>query len=154
MGSAIQIDHQPSRYRPISLLYGGGKLLGRLLLEQHILRVNALSDFQFSFRRFRSTTDVIEEVLKTTRAAGRGAARNRHLCVVVTLDVKNTFNTAPWRLIDEALRRSLASEYMIGILRSYMSDRKLLVGEGPSPDWPSLPVTCSVPQGSVLGPTL
>lgn len=33
--------------------------------------------------------------------------QNRHLCVVVTLDVKNAFNTALWTLIDAALHRRL-----------------------------------------------
>lgn len=148
---------QSSSYRPISLLDGCGKLLERLLLnrlEQHVQKVDALSDFQFGFRRCRSTTDALEEVLKTARAVGRGAVQNRHLCVVVTLDVKNAFNTAPWRLIDEAIRRTSAPEYMVGMIRSYMSDRKLLVGEDPFADGSSLPVTCGVPQGSVLGPML
>jgi len=67
----------------------------------------------------------------------------------VTIDVKNAFNTAPWRLIDAALRRCATPDYIINIQRSYMDNRELIVGENDR-----LPVTCGVPQGSVLGPTL
>lgn len=35
-----------------------------------------------------------------------------------------------------------------------MSERKLLIGEDRTSAGSSLPVTCDVPQGSVLGPTL
>jgi len=123
-------------------------------LEAHIEGVGALSSRQFGFRRCRSTTDAIEEVLKAARKAGRGAVQNRHLCAVVTLDVKNAFNTVPWKLIDESLQRSSVPEYLIKILRSYMSDRKLLIGGDVDAEGQSLEVTCGVPQGSVLGPTL
>jgi len=77
---------QPSSYRQISLLDGLGKLLEQLILnclKAHIERSGALSSLQFRFRRFRSTTDAIEE----------------------------------------SLQRSLVSEYLIRILRSYMSER-------------------------------
>jgi len=144
--------NEPSSYRPISLLDGSGKVLERLLLERlisHIDSVGALSSLQFGFRRSRSTMDAIHQVLCAARAAGRGAVQNRDLCILVTIDVKNAFNTAPWQLIDAALRRCATPDYMINILRSYMDNRELIVGENDR-----LPVTCGVPQGSVLGPTL
>lgn len=143
---------EPLSYRPISLLDGSGKVFERLLLErlnEHIHNTGALSDLQFGFRRFRSTIDAIGEILNVAKAAGSGPVQNRHLCVLITLDVKNAFNLAPWRLIDAALRRYVAPEYLVKILRSYMSNRELLVG-----DDACLSVTCGVPQGSVLSPTL
>lgn len=143
---------QPSSYRPISLLDGSGKLLERMLLNRlgrHVEETGALSNLHFGFKCSRSTEDAIQEVLRTARAAGKGAVQNRHLRAVMTLDVKNAFNTAPWLLIDAALHRSGAPEYLTGILRSYMSEREVQFGAGSC-----LPVTCGVPQGSVLGPTL
>lgn len=95
---------QPSSYHSISFLDGAGKLLERLLLNRLLSYTEmSLSTLQFGFRLFRSTTDAIEEVLKTARAVWSGAVQYRRLCTVVTIDVKNAFNTAPWRLIDEAL---------------------------------------------------
>jgi len=143
---------RPSSYRPISLLDGAGKVFERILLnrlETHAARVGALSDSQHGFRRSRSTTGAIEEVIGTAQKAGRGPVQNRDLCVLVTLDVKNAFNSAPWRLIDEALRRNAVPNYLVKILRSYMEDRELII----NPET-SISVTCGVPQGSVIGPIL
>ncbi|KAL4082654.1 hypothetical protein QTP88_029715 [Uroleucon formosanum] len=148
---------QPSSYRPISLLDGAGKLLERLLLarlEDHIEHAGGLSDSQYGFRKSRSTTDAIAEVLRLARDAGSGAVQNRDLCAVVTIDVNNAFNSAPWKLIDASLQRCYTPKYLVDVVRSYMSDRTLIVGKDPDPDAPSLPITCGVPQGSVLGPTL
>jgi hypothetical protein len=64
----------------------------------------------------------------------------------VTLNVHNAFNSAPWQLIDEALRRRKIPTRMNALLRSYMSDRTLLVGE----DMRERRVICGVPQGPSL----
>lgn len=145
--------NQSSSYRPISLLDVAGNVLEGLILNRllkHISDVEALSENQFGFRRLRSTTDVINAVLKIARAANSGPSQNRELCVVITLDVRNAFNSAPWLLIDAALRNAVVPEYLIRILRSYMSQRWInLDTEGGD-----LEVTCGIPQGSVLGPTL
>lgn len=142
----------PSSYIPISLLDGVGKVFERVLLnrlETHIIRAGALNANQHGFRRSKSTIDAIEEVLSIAESAKRGPVQNRDLCVLVTLDVRNAFNSAPWRFIDEALRRSSVPHYLVKILRSYMEDKKLRISEDMN-----IPVTCVVPQGSVLGPTL
>lgn len=142
----------PSSYRPIRLLDGLGKVLERVLLnrlESHITRAGAISKAQYGFRRSRSTMDAIEDVLSVAHEANRSPVQNRHLCVLVTIDVKNTFNSAPWGLINAALRRSAVPEYLVKILRSYIHDRSLIIS-----DDVRLPVTCGVPQGSVFGPTL
>lgn len=147
----------PSSYRPISLLDGAGKVLERLLLnrlEAHLESVIALNDSQHGFRRARSTFDAIEEVQGIARVAGSGSVQYRCLCAVITIDVRNAFNIAPWELIDAALRKSSVPTYLTRILRSYMSDRWLILGGTSSSASPRLPVLCGVPQGSVLGPTL
>lgn len=148
---------QPSSYRPISLLDGAGKLLERLLMARlavHINQVHGLSDAQYGFRRGRSTTDAISEVLRMAQAAGSGAVQNRDLCAVVMLDVKNAFNSAPWMLIDASLQRCNTPRYIVNVIRSYMCDRSLIIGRDPNLGAVRLPVTCGVPQGSVLGPAL
>ncbi|KAL4089772.1 hypothetical protein QTP88_024743 [Uroleucon formosanum] len=79
--------------------------------------------------------------------------RNQELCVLVALDVQNAFNSAPWKHVDEALRRRGVPRYLLKIIRSYMEDRSITIrtSDGNSID---IPVTGGVPQGSVLGPTL
>lgn len=88
-------------------------------------------------------------VLDSAQEATQGPTRKRKLCVLVCLDVRNAFNTAPWRTIDAALRRKKIPPSLIRILWSYLTDRKIIVRPGVERR-----VTCGVPEGSVLGPVL
>lgn len=143
----------PSSYRPISLLDGAGKLFERMLLHRlEKYSEGSLSPRQYGFRRGKSTTDAIKEVMKVAISANSGPVQNRDICAVVTIDVKNAFNSAPWNLIDDALQRSCAPPYLVKLLRSYMSDRVLKLDQ--QENSLDFPVMCGVPQGSVLGPTL
>lgn len=142
---------QTSSYRPICLLSGVGKLFERLLfnrLEAHLLSTGGLSPHQFGFRRGKSTTDAISEVQRIVRNASTTPLRKRELCVLVTLDVANAFNTASWEAIDRALIKKKVPGYLVRVIRSYLSDRSLQYANT------SRALTSGVPQGSVLGPIL
>lgn len=146
-GQGKQTD-APFSYRPINLLDGAGKLLERLLLRRlGKVAENALSNWQFGFKRGKSTMDAIVEVIKMARAANSGPVQSMDLCTVVTLDIKNAFNSAPWCLIDESLQRSSTPTYLVNILRSYMNNRSVLIGIKDPSTSPIVPVTCSVPKG-------
>lgn len=136
------------------MLDTAGKMLERLLLQrldQHLdTTEGGRSDRQYGFRKGRSTVDAIRAVMEVALRAAEGHFRDRKLCALVSLDVKNAFNTAPWACIDDALRRKKVPAYLVKTLRSYMTDRTLLVGESRA----ARPVSCGVPQGSVLGPAL
>lgn len=60
---------------------------------------------QFGFRKGISTESAVESVLSVARRAAEGSGRNKELCFLVTLDVKNALNSLRWPVIDEALRR-------------------------------------------------
>lgn len=143
----------PSSFRPLCMLNSTGKLLERLVLgrlNDHLDHTGKRSENQYGFRNGRSTLDAIERVLQTARGAALGAVQHRDICVAVSLDVRNAFNSAPWRNIGAALRSSLAPAYLNALIRSYLEGRNLLVGE----TLQRRSVTCGVPQGSVLGPCL
>jgi hypothetical protein len=140
------------KFRPICLLESLGKLYEKLIKNRLIKELDekgGLSDDQYGFRKGRSTSGAIKELWKMAKFANEGSWGRKDFCALTTLDVRNAFNTASWREIVEALEGKEISKYLVDLVKSYLSDRKLIVGEGRV-----VYVTCGVPQGSVLGPTL
>uniref|UniRef100_A0ABD2WEJ2 Reverse transcriptase domain-containing protein n=1 Tax=Trichogramma kaykai TaxID=54128 RepID=A0ABD2WEJ2_9HYME len=149
---------EPSSYRPLCMLDTAGKILERIIcgrLEAYTERPGGLSERQYGFRRGRSTIDAIEDVISTAREAIAGKRWRRgtkKYCAVVTLDVRNAFNSARWDNILTALRRLLVPDYLLRIISSYFSARVLDFTTDDGPE--SYEVTAGVTQGSVLGPIL
>ncbi|CAB0042903.1 unnamed protein product, partial [Trichogramma brassicae] len=145
---------EPSSYRPLCMLDTAGKILERIICD----RLEAFTERpggQYGFRKGRSTIDAIEDVISTARnaVAGRRWLRGtKKYCAVMTLDVRNAFNSARWDNILAALRRLLVPDYLLRIIASYFSARVLDFTTDDGPE--SYEVTTSVPQGSVLGPIL
>lgn len=97
------VDH-PSSYRPLSLLDGAGKILKRLIFIRvaHLV-TEGLSPNQYGFCPGRGIIKTIEAVLSRATDAARGVVQGRHLCVLVTLNIRNAFNSAPWEKIDTVI---------------------------------------------------
>lgn len=148
----------PSSYRPLCMIDTSGKLLESIVcrrLESSIEAANGLSENQFGFRRARSTVHAISAVVETAKRAIEGKRwRNgtKEYCVVVTLDVRNAFNTANWENIVNALIRLEIPEYLVAIVRDYFRNRTLVYDTDMGTK--SYKITGGVPQGSVLGPLL
>lgn len=68
---------------------------------------------------------------------------------MVTVDVKNAFNSAEWTWIVRVMERKGIRPYLIELTKAYLSNRMLEIGNSAM-----LEVTCGVPQESVLGLTL
>jgi len=131
-----------------------GKQLERLLLqrlEKHLDKRGGLRRVpnQYGFRKGISTESAVNSVLEIAAQAA-APPHKKSMCVLVTLDVNNTFNSLRWPVIDEALRRMQTPEYLVEMLRSWLSDRTLSTGAERTPR----PVTCGFPKASVLGPAL
>ena len=77
--------------------------------------------------------------------------RSGGFCAVVTLDVKNAFNSASWEQIFSALRGRIP-QYLQRVASSYLGERALLVetDEGTT----EVKISAGVAQGSVKGPTM
>ena len=148
----------PSSYRPLCMLDTIGKIFERIIsnrIEHHSDEVGAISNQQYGFRKRRSTTDAISAVCNIGREAMRGKrwlGGTKKYCAVITLDVKNAFNSANWAIITNILRDIETPKYLLNIINSYFTDRVLLYDTSDGPK--KYTVTSGVPQGSVLGPLL
>ncbi|XP_076383919.1 uncharacterized protein LOC143261234 [Megalopta genalis] len=142
----------PSAYRPICLLDEAGKIFEKIIvarLSRHLSRDGPdLADCQFGFREGRSTVDAIGRLKSLSdNAVARGG-----VCLAVSIDIVNAFNTLPWSAIREALVDHQVPPYLRRVIGAYLRDR-----------WVEYPGRCGmirrevdrgVPQGSVLGPLL
>lgn len=147
----------PSAYRPICLLDTAGKLLERIILSRLLVYTErsdnaGLSDSQYGFRKGRSTVDAIRSVTGLAEIALQKKRRGIRYCAIVTLDVRNAFNSVSWAAIESAISRLGVPAGLRRILGSYFQNRVLIYDteEGQK----QYNVTAGVPQGSILGPVL
>lgn len=145
----------PGSYRPICLLDTLGKLLERVLsnrLTKYTEGERGLSNMQFGFRNGKSTVDAIRTVLETADEARTKKIRGNRYCAMVTVDVKNAFNSASWEAIATSLHEMKIPDYLCRILQSYFENRVLIYNT--SEGQQRVTISAGVPQGSILGPTL
>jgi hypothetical protein len=146
---------EPSSYCPICLFDTIGKILERII-QNRLLPITegegGLSCQQFGFRKSRSTVEAIKMVMSIAKKALQGKqwkGGSKQYCAVITLDIKNAFNTANWCNIMSALQNMNVPRYLLKILHSYFEDRVLQYeSEEGSKEYK---ITAGVPQGSVLG---
>lgn len=70
----------------------------------------------------------------------------------ICLDIKNAFGTIPWPNICRAAEEVGFPEYLMIMLRSYLTERRVRLAAGDEIAWTN--PSKGVPQGSILGPTL
>lgn len=135
-------------YRPLCLLNILGKLYEHLLVQRLKSECDDLSESQFGFREGKSTIDAANAVISIAKNERKKAFNNRGQCLLITLDIKNAFNTVPWAGVIEALRHKNTPPYLIRVIKSYLHERSISV------DGVCVEVNTGVPQGSVMGPFL
>lgn len=134
-----------SAFRPICLLDTMSKLFEALIrgrLEKEVAANGGLSEDQFGFVKGKSTIQAVESVLKAVRQS------EEKWCTLVTLDIRNAFNTATWSIIIQKLKELNIPGYLVNMIESYFQNRTLKIAGT------ERRMSCGVPQGSVLGPTL
>ena len=130
-----------------------GKLLEEMILQRlkgHMVGENGLSESQFGFRNGRSTVDAIQAVVDIATKARRGTGKRKGFGALVSIDIRNAFNTTRWNICIEAMVRKKVPDYLLRMIDDYLSDRWVIY-EGDK--W-SLKeeMTCGAPQGSQVGP--
>ncbi|KMQ92346.1 reverse transcriptase [Lasius niger] len=125
-------------------------IVERMTLWQSMNPESCLSKNQFGFVRWRSTCDAL---LLVKEIALRAVKANGGFAFAISLDIRNAFNSVPWRVIRGALRHKGFPPYIRRILDSYLSDR-FISYIGRDGKRCERPMEAGVPQGSVLGPFL
>ena len=144
--------HDPSCYRPISLLPVVSKILESFVfvqLSQHLENNNLLPDVQFGFRRGFSTQDVTTLLADDLlRAKDKGLFSG-----AVFLDLKKAFDTVHHDRLLRKMSQLGISGTSLDWFRDYLCDRFQCVRVG-SKLSDSFPCKRGIPQGSRLGPLL
>lgn len=141
-----------NNYRPISVIPVIAKILEKLLnsrLLSYLQTNNILSPSQFGFRRGISTEDAITSLTTVlTKELDKGTR-----CLSVFIDLKKAFDTVSIPILVQKLEKIGIRDTQLSIFTDYLTNRtqKVKLDNFVSED---VEVTCGVPQGSVLGPTL
>lgn len=146
----------PAAYRPLCMLDTAGKLLEKMLKYRLVMEIEnsgGLSEQQHGFRTGRSTIGAIQQVVKVVEETQQGNHYSRKIVLLVTLDIRNAFNSARWVDMLNALENFFrVPEYLLRMIRSYLQNRELLYEtlDGPR----RKQITSGAAQGSILGPEL
>ena len=145
-------NDQFSNYRPVSILPVFSKLIEKLFYKRLLNYINSnniLYHGQYGFREKSSTTlaliDLIEDIST--------AIENNEYTVGVFIDLKKAFDTIDHNLLLRKLHFYGVRGIVFTWLESYLQDRQQYVYYN-SISSSSLPISCGVPQGSILGPLL
>ena len=124
------------------------KLVNNRIVD-HLEKCGLFPDFQYGFRSIRSTADLLTVVSdRIARAFNRSEATR-----AVVLDISKAFDRVWHAGLLHKLKSYGISGQIFGLISSFLSNRRLrVVLDGKSSQ--EYPVNASVPQGSILGPTL
>jgi hypothetical protein len=111
-----------SKYRPISLINVGGKVLEKIFINRimhYIYNNNLLNQNQYGFTPRKSTTDA---TLAVKDYIEKGIRRG-HITILVSLDVRGAFDAEWWPSILHALKEFNCPKNLYKLASSYFSER-------------------------------
>ena len=139
-------------YRPVSLLPVLSKVLERIVynrLFEYLVKHEILHTSQYGFQPNLSTELAILELQDRIAYI----LNNKECCVGVFMDLSKAFDTLDHSILLNKLNhygiRGIAHDWF----RNYLNGRRQYVTIG-GVNSVELPVSCGVPQGSILGPLL
>eukprot|EP00914_Ancora_sagittata_P002405 GHVO01005317.1.p1 GENE.GHVO01005317.1~~GHVO01005317.1.p1 ORF type:complete len:374 (+),score=-11.49 GHVO01005317.1:285-1406(+) len=139
-------------HRPISVLPAFSKIFERLLHDRiytFFQQNNIISNYQYGFRKNYSC----EMALSVTIDHITSSLDSKKHVLGLFLDLKKAFDTVDYSILLQKLTHYGIRGNALNLLKSYLSNRKQSV-KFKSKISSVLPVTCGVPQGSILGPLL
>ena len=147
-GSKLDINN----YRPISLLSTFSKIIEKLMhhsLYKFPENNKVIYQSQFGFQKNKSTTHSLIEIVETIRTR----IENKHYGCGIFIDLKKAFDTVNHDILLQKLEHYGIRNTNLSWFKSYLTDRKQSVSCN-NISSEIKPISCGVPQGSVLGPLL
>ena len=142
----------PSNFRPISTLSCFAQILEKLVYKQlinYIEKYQILNEFQFGFRKGRSTEQALAEITENLK----NAIDNNVFTCGVFLDFAKAFDTVDHKILLTKLQAYGIRGIPLEWFTSYLYHRKQYVSLN-GLESTKQTVVCGVPQGSSLGPLL
>ena len=146
------IQTNMSNYRPISLLSVCNRILEKIMynrLSNFIEKMNIIYAKQFGFRSHHSTEHAILSIVDKIH---EGIEKGMFSCGIF-LDFNKAFDTVNHAILVRKFEHykiwGIAKDWFV----SYLSNREQFTSIG-NTNYGELPISCGVPQGSVLGPLL
>ena len=141
-----------NKWRPISLFPLPGKLLEKSVhtqLMEHLTLQNILDKNQGGFRKGFPTTSTRAKLTDDIYSA----INNSELTLAVFIDFKKAFDTLDHNILLLKMKHLGLKDNAIKWFKNYLHGRtQCTVANDITSD--PLPITCGVPQGSILGPLL
>ena len=118
-------SQEPSKYRPISLLNIGGKVLEKLLnrIMHYIYKIEYLNDSQYGFTPQKSTTDAAMAVKQFIEPE----LEKDEVVIMASLDVKGAFDAAWWPAILKELRDAKCPRNLYQLKQDYFREGRAVI---------------------------
>ena len=139
-------------YRPISVLNTVSKLF-ESLMKQSLLSFlktnNIITEHQYGFIKGTSTFDALNSLTQEVH----DALNRKHDCICIYIDFQKAFDTVNHEILLRKLNFYGIRGKVNNWMKSYLNQRTQSTSYGGTLS-SSSPITCGVPQGSILGPVL
>jgi hypothetical protein len=112
-----------TKYRPISLLNTGGKILEKALINRINHHMNSTEFLKKNQDGFIPQTSTIDAIIAVNTFVQEGFIRGE-ITVTVSLDVEGAFNSAWWPSVIKNLQESGCPRNLFNLTKNCFSQRK------------------------------
>jgi hypothetical protein len=140
----------PNNYRPISILPVLSKVLEKVLFTRLLNYLNSINFFFKQQYGFRPKSNTLTATIDLTTKIKHNIDK-RNIVLGIFVDLKKAFDTVSHKLLLQKLEVIGVRDKALTMFESYLKNRLQIVKINNSPQSHPLPISCGVPQGSILG---